>query len=476
MSSIPKEAFMDEFDSGVEARSALPASDSPPTGVREPTPMKRVALASFFGTAIEYYDFFIYGTAAALVFPTVFFPNLGHTVATVASLGTFAVAFFSRPVGAAIFGHFGDRLGRKRTLVATLLIMGVSTVAVGLVPSAAAIGVAAPLILLMLRLLQGFAVGGEWAGSALLSAEYAPTAKRGMYGMFTQLGVGSGLVLTNLIFLGVSATIDEDSPAFMHWGWRLPFLFSAVLIVMALYVRLNINETPVFAEEKAREAIPKAPIAELFRVQGRQIVFASGCVIAAFAFSFMGGTYLMHYAATELGHHRNLILLVGILGGVSAIVFTAVSAILCDIFGRRRFILLGYGLGLPWSFALMPLLSTGDPVLLTAGIAGTYAILGLSSGPLASFLPEIFHTRYRYTGAGLALNLGGIVGGAVPPMIASPLRAAFGNVAIGLMLAILCVASLACTYLLPETLGATLGTRGRQPEAKRQQASPLPRP
>lgn len=270
----------DELDTGREARSALPADDSTPTHLGQPTPMKRVAFASFVGTAIEYYDFFIYGNAAALVFPTVFFPNLSHSLATIASLATFAAAFISRPVGAAVFGHFGDRLGRKRTLAATLLIMGLSTVAVGLVPSAAAIGVAAPLILLVLRLLQGFAVGGEWAGSALLSAEYAPTAKRGMYGMFTQLGVGSGLVLTNLIFLAVSATIGDASSAFMSWGWRIPFLLSAVLIVIALYVRLSINETPVFAQEKERRAIPKAPIAELFRDQRRQIILASGCVVA----------------------------------------------------------------------------------------------------------------------------------------------------------------------------------------------------
>ena len=186
-------------------------------------------------------------------------------MATIASMGTFAAAFLSRPLGAAVFGYFGDRLGRKKTLVATLLIMAVSTVAVGLVPTTAAIGVAAPLILIALRLLQGFAVGGEWAGSALLSAEYAPAAKRGRYGMFTLLGGGTALVLSSLTFLGVNFTIGEHSPAFMQWGWRLPFLISAGLIVIALYVWLNIDETPVFAEEKARNLVPKAPLAEVLR-------------------------------------------------------------------------------------------------------------------------------------------------------------------------------------------------------------------
>src|SRR4051812_20098782 len=236
-----------------------------------PTSMKRVALASYVGSAIEYYDFYIYGTAAALVFPKVFFPHLGTSMATVASMATFAAAFFSRPVGAAFFGHFGDRLGRKTTLIATLSIMGLSTLAVGLVPGAVTIGLAAPLILLALRLVQGFAVGGEWAGSALLAAEYAPNAKRGTYGMFTQLGVGAAAVLAHLVFLGVNVSVGEHSPAFLDWGWRIPFLLSAVLIVIALYVRLNLRETPVFAEEAAQNRTPRRPLTALIRAQPRQI-------------------------------------------------------------------------------------------------------------------------------------------------------------------------------------------------------------
>lgn len=267
---------------------------------RAPTPMKWVALASFVGSTIEFYDFYVYGTAAALVFPAVFFPHLGPTMATIASLATFAAAFLSRPIGAVIFGHFGDRLGRKRSLLATLLIMGLSTVAVGLVPGAAAIGVAAPLILLVLRLLQGFALGGEWAGSALLSAEYAPTAKRGMYGMTTSLGGGAALVLTSLVFLGVNTTIGEKSAAFMTWGWRVPFLFSAALIIVALYVRLKIDETPVFAEEKACRATPPAPLADLFRFQRRHVVLAAGVVVGIFAYRYMASTFLMSYGSTQI--------------------------------------------------------------------------------------------------------------------------------------------------------------------------------
>lgn len=431
-------------------QAVTPLLDGPPT------PMRRVATASFVGTAIEYYDFYIYGTAAALVFPHVFFPHQSPTTATIASFATFAVAFLSRPLGAAFFGHFGDRIGRKRTLVATLLIMGLSTVGVGLVPSADSIGTAAPLILLSLRLLQGFAVGGEWAGSALLSAEYAPVGKRGRYGMFTQLGVGTGLVLTNVIFLVVNTTIGETSPAFTSWGWRLPFLFSAVLVAVALYVRLNIAETPVFAAEKQRGTATRAPLGELLRSQPRQTALATGVMLSIFGFSFMGGTYLMGYANTALGHPRELILAVGILGGVAMMVCTAVTATLCDTMGRRRLVLLGFALALPWSFVVLPLLDTGSAAMFAVGIAGTYALLGVSYGPLASFIPEIFATRYRYSGAGLAFNLGGIIGGAVPPLISGALLAAYGSWAIGLMMAVLVLASLVSTFLLPETLGADL--------------------
>lgn len=425
--------------------------------------MRRVATASFVGTAIEYYDFYIYGTAAALVFPHVFFPNQSPTTATIASFATFAVAFVSRPLGAAFFGHFGDRIGRKRTLVATLLITGMSTVAVGLVPSAESIGAAAPLILLTLRLIQGFAVGGEWAGSALLSAEYAPRHRRGMYGMFTQLGVGAGLVLTNVVFLAVNTTIGEKSPTFMSWGWRVPFLFSAVLVAVALYVRLSVAETPVFAAEKLRDNVSRAPLGQLFRHQARQVALATGVMLAIFGFSFMGGTYLMGYANTELGHPRELILTVGVIGGVAMMAMTAVTATLCDRVGRRRLVLLGFALGLPWSFAVLPLLDTGSALGFAAGITGTYAVLGVSYGPLASFIPEIFATRYRYSGAGLAFNLGGIIGGAVPPLVSGALLAAFGSWAIGLLMGALTLASLVSAYLLPETMAARLDEVGVTP-------------
>jgi metabolite-proton symporter len=421
------------------------------------TPMKRVAAACVVGSAIEYYDFLIYGTAAALVFPTVFFPHLSPAVATIASMGTFATAFLSRPLGAAVFGYFGDRLGRKKTLIATLLIMAVSTVGVGLVPSTGSIGAAAPLMLVGLRLLQGFAVGGEWAGSALLSVEYAPPDKRGRYGMFTLIGGGIAAVLSSATFLGVNLTIGESSSAFMQWGWRVPFLISAVMIVVALYVRLNIDETPVFAAEKARNLIPEAPIAEVLRLQRREIVLAAGSILGALGFIYMANTYLAIYAHSHLGYSRNFIWFVGALGGIASMTFMALSAILCDRVGRRRMMLVGWACCVAWSFMVMPLLNTGEPLLYAVAIVGMCTAAAIGSGPTAAFIPELFATRYRYSGTALAQNFAGIVGSAMPPLIAGTLLATYGSWAIGLMLAALSAASLVCTYLLPETNGTALG-------------------
>jgi metabolite-proton symporter len=418
--------------------------------------MKRVAAACLVGTTIEFYDFLIYATAAVLVFPTVFFPDLGPAMATTASMGTFGAAFVSRPLGAVVFGYFGDRLGRKKTLVASLLIMALSTVTVGLVPSTATIGVAAPLVLIVLRLLQGVALGGEWAGSALLSAEYAPNVKRGRYGMFTQVGAGTGTVLASLTFLGVNYTIGENSPAFMQWGWRLPFLASAALVGIALYVRLRIGEAPVFAEEKARNLVPKAPLAEVLWLQRREVALAAGAVLGCFSFPYMASSYLATYGHIHLGYSRNIILFVGVLGGLAYITSNALSAILCDRVGRRRMMLLGWAACLPWSFAVIPLMDTGKPVFYTLTIVGTQAIASIAFGPTAAFIPELFATRYRYSGTALAQNLAGVAGGAVPPLIAGTLQTTYGNWAIGLMLATVAAVSLVCTYLLPETRGTTL--------------------
>jgi MFS family permease len=419
------------------------------------TRARRVALASYVGSAIEYYDFFIYGTAAALVFPVVFFPHLSPLMATIASLGTFAAAFLSRPLGAAVFGHFGDRIGRKNALLFTLVIMGVCSVGVGLIPSTDTIGVAAPLLLIAMRLLQGFAVGGEWAGAALMSAEQAPRGRRGYFCMFTQLGLGTALVLANLVFLGVHSAFGDTNPAFLQWGWRIPFLLSAVLLAVALYVRVHVEESPVFAESAA-EGPTGVPIAEAVRTQGREVVLAGGAVVALFMLAFQASTYFPNYAATHLHYDEDLILLVGVVGGLCSIAFVAASATLSDTYGRRRVMALGSALALPWTLILFPLVQSGDPVRYAIAIIGTYAIIGIMMGPLAAFIPEIFATRYRYTGAGLSYNIGGIIGGALPPVLSPMLLSASGSWAITAMMAGFTVVSLVSVLALSETAGRGL--------------------
>jgi len=422
--------------------------------------LRSAALSSYVGSAIEYYDFFIYGTAAAVVFPTVFFPDLSHMMATVASLGTFAAAFLARPIGAAAFGHFGDRIGRKRALLVTLAIMGASTIGVGLIPGAAVIGSLAPVLLVMLRLLQGLALGGEWAGSALLSAEHAPANQRGRYGMFTQLGLGSGLVLANLAFLLSNSSVGGGNQAFIAWVWRIPFLASVALIVVAVYIRRRVDETPVFADAAiTRHASGNdsgAPIAVLMRHQRRQVVLAAGTVVGAAMLLYQVGTFITHYAALHLGYSMNFVLLAGVVGGLCSVALAAWAAIRSDAVGRRGILIVGYGLAVPWSLVVFPLIQHGNQLTFAAAVGVTYVIIGVCLGPLAAYLPEIFATRYRYTGTGLSHSVGTIMGGALAPVLSEPLLAAYGGWAIGTMMALLAGISLVSVCLLPETAGTRL--------------------
>ncbi|WP_371306135.1 MFS transporter [Rhodococcus zopfii] len=441
---------------GGQRPAAPPAPTSSSPGIR------RVAIASCIGTTIEFYDFFIYGTAAALVFPTVFFPALGATAGTVAAFATFAVAFIARPVGAMLFGHFGDRIGRKKTLVSTLLLMGISTLLIGLLPGADTIGVAAPIILVLLRFAQGFAVGGEWAGATLLTAEYAPPGKRGLYAMFPQLGPAIAFALSSGTFLFTGLALGDTNEAFLAYGWRIPFLFSIVLVAIGLYMRLAIEETPVFRAEAAARAAARTgtaaaaekrtlPFLDALRYQTKEILLSAGALAIMFAFFYMGTAYLTSYATKTLGFSRPFVLLVGI---ASSLVFGAaivLSALYSDRVGRRRVIMISCGFSVVWALALFPLLDTGSPVAFVVGMVVTLAIFGIAYGPCGALLPEMFHTRYRYTGAGLGYNLAGVLGGAIPPMLAAPLAASYGGFAIGLMLAVLGVLSLLCTRALVET-------------------------
>ncbi|PVG81651.1 MFS transporter [Nocardioides gansuensis] len=415
--------------------------------------MRRVATAGCIGTTIEYYDFFIYGTAAALVFPTVFFPALGSTAGTVASFATFAVAFVARPLGAIIFGHFGDVLGRKGTLITTLLLMGSATVAVGLLPSADSIGVVAPICLVVLRFAQGLAVGGEWAGANLLTAEYAPAGRRGFYAVFPQLGGSLGFALSSATFLATDKIIGNSDEAFLSYGWRIPFIASAVLVLIGLWVRGTIDETPVFrAEQEATRSTKRtSPFAGVLRDQWREVLLSAGLMGVQFALFYVGAAYLTSYGTAVAGIERGTVLAMGIVAALVAACFVFLGGKLSDRYGRRRIIMGTSAAAGVWAFVMFPLVDTGSGFAFGVALAGTLALYGLAYGPVGAFLPELFATRYRYTGAGTGYNLGGIIGAAIPPLLAPVLADAMGGVAVGAMLAILALVSVACTWALAET-------------------------
>ncbi|MFL6121286.1 MFS transporter [Actinophytocola sp.] len=427
-------------------------------------PMRRIAVASCVGTTIEFYDFFIYGTAAALVFPKVFFPALGPAAAAVASFATFAVAFVARPVGAVLFGHFGDRVGRKRTLISTLLLMGVATTLIGLLPGASTIGVAAPVVLVVLRLAQGLAVGGEWAGAALLTAEYAPGGSRGRYATCPQLGAFLAFGLSSVTFLATGLLMGDKDAAFLDYGWRVPFVVSSLLVVVGLYVRLRIEETPVFRRAQEQVAAGSArehsrpPFREAILRQPREVLLAAGSLTIVFSFFNMGTTYLTSYGVSPdgAGQSRPTVLVAGIIAAVVSGVVTVVTGALSDRLGRKRLIMAAGIAGAVWGLLLFPLLDTRSTLAFGFGLVVTLVIVGVCYAPTGAFLPELFETRYRYTGAGLSYNLAGVVGGAVPPLLAPALTASYGSIAIGVLLSVSAVLSFFCTRALVETKDRTL--------------------
>ncbi|MBW0117042.1 MFS transporter [Pseudonocardia abyssalis] len=439
---------------------------TPATTGSPPVPLRRVAAASCAGTTIEFYDFFIYGTAAALVFPKVFFPALGSTAGIVASFATFAVAFFARPVGAIVFGHYGDRIGRKRTLISTLLLMGIATVLIGLLPGAETIGVAAPIILVVLRFAQGFAVGGEWAGATLLTAEYAPKEKRGLYGVFPQLGPAIAFALSSATFLITGLVMGDTDEAFLSYGWRIPFLLSILLVGVGLWVRLSIEETPAFKELQQRAQADAAspdrsrrlPFLDAVRAQPREVLLSAGALAMLFAFFYMGTAYLTSYGTNPDGAAlaRPVVLGIGIVVAVVFGIATVVAGVLSDRFGRRNVIRTSCVAGILWALVLFPLLDTGTATAFAIGLSVTMVIFAIAYGPAGSYLPELFAARYRYTGAGLGYNLAGVLGGAIPPLLAAGLAASFGSFAIGVMLSLIGVLSLVCVSLLPETRNRAL--------------------
>ncbi|KFZ77078.1 MFS transporter [Amycolatopsis sp. MJM2582] len=416
--------------------------------------MRRIAIASGTGTVIEYYDFFIFATAAALVFPKVFFPALGSAAGVVASFATLGVAFVARPVGSVLFGHFGDRLGRKRTLVTTLLVMGLATALVGLMPTADQIGVVAPILIVILRFLQGLAVGGEWTGATLMAAESAPKAKRGFWSMFGALGGSIGFVLASVTFLIIGETMSDET--FHSYGWRIPFIASLLLIAIGLFVRLKIDETPVFKGEVSQRGTARAPFVEALKSQPREITFASGVLVMTFAFYYLAVGYLINYGTAVLKLPRTTVLLIGIAAGLVFGLAIVLGAACSDRVGRKKVIVAGNAVAVVWALALFPILDSASAVTFAIGSCVTTLIAGFAYGPVGAFMPELFHTRYRYTATGFSYNIAGVLGGAVPPLVAAAITAAYGGFAFGIFLTVLCLISLGCTLALRETRHAEM--------------------
>ncbi|TMR13602.1 MHS family MFS transporter [Nonomuraea turkmeniaca] len=415
----------------------------------------RIAAASLIGTAIEFYDFYIYGTAAALVLNTAFFPGMDPVAATLASFSTFAVAFVSRPLGSAVFGHWGDRIGRKSMLVVSLLVMGLSTVAIGLLPGYAAIGVMAPVLLVLLRFTQGIGLGGEWGGAALLATEHAPPGKRGLYAMFPQLGPSVGFIAANGLFLVLGEVLSDGQ--FDSWGWRLPFVASLLLVIVGLYVRLKISETPVFQAAMDERRIAKVPFAGLMRHQWRRVLLGAGAMTIAYTLFYTATTYCLAYGTTALKIPRTTMLALTMIGVLFMAAGTVASAMVSDRLGRRRTLIAGTAVAVVWGLVMFPLMETASVVLVGLALAGALGLMGLIFGPMGAYLPELFKTEYRYSGASVAYSLGGVLGGAVPPLVATSMQASgLGVITIGGYVSAMALLSLLCLLALPETGDETL--------------------
>lgn len=408
-------------------------------------PPAKVVFASTVGSIVEFYDFMIYGTAAALVFNVVFFPSLGAAAGTALALATFGVPFIIRPLGSVIFGFLGDRIGRRNTLVITFLMMGVATVAIGLLPSANTIGIAAPLLLVLLRIIQGFALAGEWAGAALVTTENASSGNRGRYGMYPQLGPAVGFLLSCLTFLTMSATLTPDE--FVAWGWRVPFLASAVLIVVGLIVRLSIEETAVFRIDVAKGVSGAHPLRDVFAHHWRNVLVAALIPVAMFGLFYVGITYMITYATTTLGLERGTVLGVSAVGAIVLAMTTALGGILSDRFGRGTVLVAGNVFCLIAALLLFPIVNIGTAGALLAGLVILEAAVGVAYGPLGAFIPEQFGAQYRYSGASIAYNIAALVGGGLTPIIGSLLVPAFGEASLGLYVALLCLVSLTALVL-----------------------------
>ena len=429
-------------------------STSHPRTVTPVNSPRQVLFASLIGTTIEFFDFYIYATAAVLVFPRLFFPGSNPAAATLESLATFGIAFLARPVGSALFGHFGDRIGRKTTLVVALSAMGISTVAIGALPTYRSIGFAAPLLLALCRFGQGLGLGGEWGGAVLLAIENAPPDKRAWYGMFPQLGAPAGFLLSGGTFLLLTRWLTDKQ--FFSFGWRLPFLASAVLVFLGLYVRLTITETPVFREALSRGDQVKLPMLAVFRDYTKALVAGILVSLATFVLFYLMTVFALSWGTTALGYSRSKFLLIQLFGICFFALFIPVSALLAER-GRRR-VMLGVTVGIAlFGLVLAPLFTAGTTGAVLMMVLGL-SLMGLTYGPLGTVISELFPTRVRYTGSSLAFSFAGILGASLAPYIATWLARRYGLQYVGYYLSAAAVLTLLGLLSIRETKDDDLAT------------------
>ncbi|EMT96884.1 MFS transporter, partial [Acinetobacter baumannii] len=406
----------------------------------------RVLFASLVGTTIEFFDFYIYATAAVIIFPHLFFPASSGSAAVLQSLATFAIAFIARPIGAALFGHLGDRIGRKATLVAALLTMGISTVCIGLLPTYAQIGIVAPLLLALCRLGQGLGLGGEWSGAVLLATENAPEGKRAWYGMFPQLGAPIGFILATGSFLLLSAAIPEQ--AFMQWGWRIPFIASAVLVIVGLYIRLKLHETPAFQKVLDKQKEVNIPFKEVVTKHTGKLILGTIAAICTFVVFYLTTVFALNWGTTKLGYARGEFLELQLFATLCFAAFIPLSAIFAEKFGRKA-----TSIGVCIAAAIFGLffssmLESGNTLIVFLFLCTGLAIMGLTYGPIGTVLSEIFPTSVRYTGSALTFNLAGIFGASFAPLIATKLAETYGLYAVGYYLTAASLLSLIAFLLI----------------------------
>jgi metabolite-proton symporter len=408
---------------------------------------RQVLFASLIGTTIEFFDFYIYATAAVLVFPRLFFPGSDPAAATLESLATFGIAFLARPVGSALFGHFGDRIGRKTTLVIALSTMGISTVAIGALPTYRTIGFAAPMLLALCRFGQGLGLGGEWGGAVLLAIENAPPNKRAWYGMFPQLGAPAGFLLSGGTFLLLSKWLSDKQ--FFSFGWRLPFLASAVLVFLGLYVRLTITETPVFREALSRGEPVKLPMLTVFRDHTKALVAGILVSLATFVLFYLMTVFALSWGTNALGYSRTKFLLIQLFGICFFALFIPVAALLAER-GRRR-VMLGVTVSIAiFGLVLAPMFTAGTAGAVLMMVVGL-SLMGLTYGPLGTVISELFPTRVRYTGSSLAFSIAGILGASLAPYIATWLAKTYGLQYVGFYLSAAALLTLVGLLSIRET-------------------------